>query len=56
MMLKCGQTDNTKYTFGIRKDQIVEDSNEEIVTAFCYKCQASCREGSKFCSSCGEKM
>ena len=55
-MLKCGQKDNAKYTFGIKKDQMVEADNKEIVTAFCYHCQAICKEGSKFCSCCGEKM
>ena len=52
-MLKCGQKDNVKYTFGIRKDQVVEEKVER--TKFCLKCGAISKEGSKFCSSCGAK-
>ena len=55
-MLKCGQKNNTKYTFGLRKEQMVEGDRKEITTALRYKCGSMCREGSKFCSSCGAKM
>jgi len=55
-MLKCGQKDNKNYTFGVRQDQIKESDKKEIITAFCYNCGHSCKEGSKFCSSCGVKM
>ena len=52
-MLKCGQKDNVKYTFGIKQDQVAEE--KVTMTKFCLKCGAFSKEGSKFCASCGEK-
>jgi len=60
-MLKCGQKDNTKYTFGLRKEQISEEgdsvsaSNKEYITK-CSKCGAIIQSFSKYCSFCGSEI
>ena len=60
-MLKCGQKDNAKYTFGLRKEQmgetdifnnIVRDGSDFV----CSKCGKHFSEKVKFCSSCGSKI
>jgi len=58
MMLKCGQKDNAKYTFGLRKEQREENevAKEAMVTMYCASCSSKCRKNSKFCSSCGAKL
>ena len=53
-MLKCGQTNNKKYTFGLRKEQIDEEKKEYICK--CEKCGGEYRVGSKHCSCCGAKI
>ena len=52
-MLKCGQKDNKKYTFGVRKEQMEEKEDNMICCAFC---GGSIKNKDKFCSSCGEKV
>lgn len=60
-MLKCGQKDNKRYTFGLRKDQtdeerdIIESGNNEYI-AKCSKCGALMKSFSNYCPSCGEKI
>lgn len=60
-MLKCGQTGNKKYTFGLRKDQIdeekeiLESGNKEYIGK-CSKCGGLIRTNDLYCSSCGEKI
>jgi len=59
MFLKCGQKENTKYTFGLRKEQRDEiETNKEVTAAVlcCSSCGKSCRQGSKFCPACGGKL
>ena len=58
MMLKCGQKDNTKYTFGLRKEQREENkvAKEAMRMMQCSSCGKKCRKGSSFCSSCGAKL
>ena len=51
-MLKCGQKDNIKYTFGARKEQIEKESFK-ICCASCGTCLTT---QMKFCPSCGEKL
>ncbi len=55
MMLKCGQKDNKKYTFGLRKEQMEDETKEanKICCAFCGTCLAS---QMSFCPSCGERL
>jgi len=53
-MLKCGQKDNKNYTFGIKKENIKEASNINVI--YCSTCGATCKDNSKFCSACGEKF
>ncbi len=59
MFLKCGQKENTKYTFGLRKEQRDEiETSKEVIAAVihCSSCGKSCRQGSKFCQNCGAKV
>ena len=59
MFLKCGQKENTKYTFGLRKEQReeIEESREVIASAMhCSSCSKTCKQGSKFCPACGGKL
>lgn len=59
MFLKCGQKDNIKYTFGLRKEQIDEIKVEKeikIATKSCSSCGKSCSQNSKFCPSCGASV
>jgi len=63
MMLKCGQTDNKKYTFGEKKDQeekvaelmkkVGSKAEDEVI---CLSCGSCLKKGSKVCSACGEKV
>jgi len=53
-MLKCGQKDNTKYSFGIKKSQIEEEKIETYL--FCFSCGKKINKNTNFCPSCGEKV
>ncbi len=55
-MLKCGQKNNTKYTFGITKEQKEEIEKEAMITMYCSSCSAVYKKGSKFCSNCGKEI
>jgi len=55
-MLKCGQKNNVKYTFGLRKEQREEIKKDAIVTIYCSNCGRSCKNGSNFCHNCGVKL
>lgn len=58
-MLKCGQKENTKYTFGLRKEQRDETgTNKEVIAAAmnCSSCGKACKHGSKFCPACGKEL
>ena len=57
-MLKCGQKDNLKYTFGISQEQMEKNSQLEKEleeNIFCKKCNARISKNDKFCKYCGEK-
>ena len=59
MFLKCGQKNNTKYIFGLRKEQIeaIEDVKEvKVAMKSCSICGGSCGAKSKFCSLCGARV
>lgn len=62
MMLKCGQTGNKHYTFGVTKEQRDAEHTEknEIHSApkvkHCPSCSTCCSGNAKFCSSCGGKL
>ena len=53
-MLKCGQCDNKKYTFGIRKEQMEEPKKETQIC--CLSCGTCFIKGIKVCPSCGREM
>jgi hypothetical protein len=55
MMLKCGQKDNKRYTFGVRKDQI-EEEVKEASKICCGSCGTCLTKKMKFCPSCGEEL
>ena len=55
-MLKCGQKDNKKYTFGIRKDQLEDVEGVCFAKLYCCKCGESLPEKSSYCPKCGEKI
>ncbi len=54
-MLKCGQKNNTKYTFGITKEQ-KEEIEKEASIIYCSNCGSKCLKNSKFCSNCGKEL
>ena len=59
MFLKCGQKENTKYTFGLRKEQRDEiEDVKEVKTGMksCSACGSSCGVKSKYCPSCGASV
>ena len=55
-MLKCGQKNNIKYTFGLRKEQREEIKKAEMITVYCPNCGRVCKKGSNFCYNCGAKL
>ena len=58
-MLKCGQKNNTRYTFGLRKeqrDEVEGVAKEAIITIYCSSCGKLCKQGANFCQHCGVKM
>ena len=55
MMLKCGQKDNKKYTFGVSKDQIKE-AEKEISKICCGSCGTCLTKKMKYCPSCGKEL
>ena len=57
-MLKCGQKDNKKYTFGLRKEQMQdgEVAKEAMITIYCSACSRACKKDSNYCPHCGEKL
>ena len=52
-MIKCGQKDNTKYTFGITKEQREVMEKKAMVTIYCPSCGKECKTGMNFCPHCG---
>ena len=56
MMLKCGQKDNKKYTFGVRKDQMEELEVKEATKICCDSCGTCLTKKMKFCPSCGKEL
>ena len=54
MFTKCGQKDNKKYSFGMKKDE--EKQVKTVCNAFCKTCGSKASENTKFCGSCGEKI
>ncbi len=54
-MFKCGQQNNKKYTFGLRKEQR-EEMEKESAVIYCSHCGSICNKKDIFCSSCGEKI
>ena len=59
MFLKCGQKNNVKYTFGLRKeqrDEIKVEKEVKMAMKSCSSCGSSCGEKSRFCPSCGAKV
>lgn len=56
MILKCGQRDNAKYTFGVTKEQRQTIEKEAMVTIYCSSCSKACKSGVNFCQHCGEPL
>ncbi len=57
MFQKCGQKDNKKYTFGLRKEQMEEPLMEKEATMICCASCGTClTQRMKYCPSCGEKI
>jgi rRNA maturation endonuclease Nob1 len=55
-MLKCGQTDNNHYTFGIKKDSEDTISDSEQHDTHCSECGEPIKLSMSFCPSCGKKL
>jgi len=58
-MLKCGQTGNKKYTFGLRKEQReeAEELKKTVAETFhCASCGLSTPSKANFCPHCGAKI
>lgn len=56
MILKCGQRDNAKYTFGVTKEQRQTIEKEAMVTIYCSSCSKKCVKGMTYCPYCSEKI
>ena len=58
MMLKCGQKDNARYTFGLRKEQIEDNIVDEKKSPNyrCVECGSSFSTKVSYCSCCGNKI
>ena len=54
-MLKCGQKNNLKYTFGLRKEQR-EEMKKDASVIYCESCGSKCSKKDIYCSACGEKL
>ena len=59
-MLKCGQKENTNYTFGIKNSSQKEEYNEKISehhnNIYCHKCGKQCQNFYEYCPNCGGKL
>jgi hypothetical protein len=55
-MLKCGQKGNTKYIFGLRKEQIEVIEKEAMIMIYCPQCNKPCKKDSSYCQHCGAKL
>ena len=57
-MLKCGQKDNTNYTFGLRPEQIklAEEKDSKNVKKWCANCSRCYFEDLEICPNCKAKL
>lgn len=53
-MLKCGQKDNTNYTFGLTKEQ--REEIKTVTKTSCSLCGNLCKVSSNYCPHCGAKL
>lgn len=53
-MLKCGQENNSKYSFGIKECPLSERKVETNIS--CSSCGKKINNKMAFCPSCGEKI
>lgn len=57
-MLKCGQQNNTNYTFGVTEKQIKEKKEilPSIIAHTCPHCGQTSIVKTNFCPNCGENV
>lgn len=58
-MLKCGQRDNKKYTFGIRQELDIDRKNVDnlsILKKFCSACGTKLANNADYCFKCGSPI
>jgi uncharacterized OB-fold protein len=57
MMLKCGEKNNTNYTFGKALQPIKEAKKiNKIVGSFCTACGTKLSAKASYCSRCGSPV
>ena len=57
MMLKCGEKNNTEYTFGKAKKPVkVAKNNKKAIGSFCTACGTKLSSKASFCSKCGSPV
>jgi len=57
MMLKCGEKNNTEYTFGKSEKPIKEaKKNKQSSGIFCTACGNKMSSKSSYCSKCGSPV
>lgn len=55
MMLKCGEKNNTDYTFGKVKRQIKE-AGKQSGSSFCSACGSKLSALASYCTKCGSPV
>jgi hypothetical protein len=53
-MYKCGQKENTNYTFGVKESSKIKEARRSACT--CSKCGETYSSFVGYCSKCGEKI
>ena len=56
MMLKCGEKNNTNYTFGKAETKIKKAHKAKGACIFCSACGKKLAKGADFCSKCGSPV
>ena len=56
MMLKCGEKNNTDYTFGKSEQPIKEAKQDKTVNSFCTACGTKLTAYASYCPKCGSPV
>jgi uncharacterized OB-fold protein len=57
MMLKCGEKNNSNYTFGLAQQPIKEAKKiKKVAGSFCSACGTKLSAKASYCSKCGSPV